>query len=189
MTAGRQDRTSSPFRWKFTDKEDAVLRQVVTTLGPTDWAAIAMYLPGRNARQCRERWKHYLSSTETDKPWTPQEERQLFDKVSEIGPKWTRVAASLGNRTDIEVKVHWMKTFNDSHPLLPRGKRAGSADGGSPDDGPGRDEQEPDLPLPIDSFTWDETRRLQWEGAADPVDWGLESWPLLGGDRAKDNYP
>jgi hypothetical protein len=74
----------------------------------------------RNPRQCRERWKHYLSGSTTRVPWTPEEDRLLFDRVCELGPCWTKIAGLLGTRTDIEVKTRWFLMYNEECPLVPK---------------------------------------------------------------------
>lgn len=39
----------------WSEKEDASMEQLVRTYGEQRWAVIASHLPGRNAKQCRER--------------------------------------------------------------------------------------------------------------------------------------
>jgi hypothetical protein len=104
-------------REKFFPEEDARLRRLVEQYGTTAWEAIAAELPGRNVRQCRERWKHYLSSARAKAPWSDTEDRLLFEKMQSLGPKWTRLATFFPGRTDIDVKSHWMQTFAASSNL------------------------------------------------------------------------
>jgi hypothetical protein len=110
-------------RSKFTDDENIQLRSLVAQHGLRAWVEIAKLLPGRSPRQCRERWKHYLSKDQSSVPWTESEDALLFEKVSELGPKWTRIAALLGNRTDIEIKARWLHKFNHILPLFPKSRR------------------------------------------------------------------
>jgi hypothetical protein len=98
-------------RDKFLPEEDLELRRLVEKHGTSSWDAVARDLPGRNPRQCRERWKHYLSGERIKAPWTCDEDRILFEKMQTIGPKWTRLATFFPGRTDIEVKSHWMQRF------------------------------------------------------------------------------
>jgi hypothetical protein len=119
MTTPKKPYSRSP----FSPEEDAQLRHLVSEHGLSAWVEIANLLPGRNPRQCRERWKHYLSSDQGSLPWTEAEDALLFEKVAELGPKWTRLAKVLGNRTDIEVKMRWLKKFNHIIRLLPRSGR------------------------------------------------------------------
>jgi hypothetical protein len=98
-------------REKFLPEEDIKLRELVADHGPNAWDVVAAALPGRNVRQCRERWKHYLSSDRLNAAWTPDEDRLLFDKMGSVGPKWTRLATFFPGRTDIQIKTRWMQTF------------------------------------------------------------------------------
>jgi hypothetical protein len=107
-------------RAKFAMIEDVQLRQLVAEYGVDNWRHIASLMPGRNPRQCRERWKHYLSGTGVQVPWTVQEDQILLERVQIWGPRWTRIANFFGNRTDIEVKARWIQKFNSTIPLAPR---------------------------------------------------------------------
>jgi hypothetical protein len=95
-------------RCKFTTEEDTQLTEFVKTYGNNDWFTIACLLPGRTARQCRERWNHYLSPTVSCTPFTPWEDALLAQKYAEFGPKWKAIAASFEGRTDIHVKNRWL---------------------------------------------------------------------------------
>jgi hypothetical protein len=94
---------------RFTPDEDARLRELVEEFGPNHWAEIASKMDGKNYRQCRERWKHYLSGQKQWCLWTPEEDGILIARVREIGPKWTVIALSIYGRTDIDVKNRYFK--------------------------------------------------------------------------------
>lgn len=98
-------------REKFLPEEDEKLRKLVENYGTNSWETISQNMPGRNARQCRERWKHYLSSAKSKEPWTPEEDMLLYQKMEEFGPKWTKIATFFEDRTDIQVKSRWMQKF------------------------------------------------------------------------------
>ena len=98
-------------REKFLHEEDQKLRELVSIYGECSWDIISEKMPNRNQRQCRERWKHYLSGTKVKIPWTEEEDEVLFKKMSELGPKWTKIATFLNGRTDIQVKARWMQRF------------------------------------------------------------------------------
>lgn len=99
-------------RAKFLPEEDEKLRQLVAEFGLHAWDAIAERMPGRNQRQVRERWKHYLSGEKTHEPWTKEEDELLFEKVHELGGKWTKIARFLNGRTDLQAKLRWQKVFS-----------------------------------------------------------------------------
>lgn len=101
--------TQAPARRKFSPEEDAALRGLVNEYGTDQWPLIAGQMPGRSVRQCRERWKHYVSGDKLWAPWTATEDAVLRDKVAVHGQKWTKVTRFLRGRTDLEAKTRWKK--------------------------------------------------------------------------------
>lgn len=104
--AERNSKKSHP-RSKFTSNEDAMLKSLVEMHGTSDWQYISQLLPGRNARQCRDRWLYYLSPDVINGPWTQEEENLLIEKFEKIGPCWRQIAKYFPTRTDINIKSHW----------------------------------------------------------------------------------
>ena len=89
----------------FSPEEDQKLIELVNQYGTSDWGKIASLMEDRNPRQCRERWKHYLCVGEARKePFSPEEDKKIAEMVDILGPKWTRIAALLPKRTDLDVK-------------------------------------------------------------------------------------
>jgi hypothetical protein len=82
---------------------------LVDTFGASDWAAIADRMPGKNQRQCRERWTNYLAPGLNASTWSPEEDFMLIRKYSEFGPKWVQIAAFFPNRTDSMMKNRFNK--------------------------------------------------------------------------------
>ena len=64
---------------KFSPDEDKLLKEQVLKLGEKGWKKIAEYLPGRSARQCRERYKNYLCPSVSSDPWTKDEDEKLLN--------------------------------------------------------------------------------------------------------------
>jgi hypothetical protein len=92
------------FRSKFSIAEDDQLRSLVSHFGVHNWHAISTRMPGRNARQCRERWVNYLSPTLNTSTWSPEEDQLLIEKHAEFGTRWVQIAQSFPHRTDGMVK-------------------------------------------------------------------------------------
>jgi hypothetical protein len=93
---------------KFSPAEDEHLADLVRQNGTTDWVAISHMMPGRNSRQCRDRWLNYLSPEVGNGPWSPEEEQLLLQKYEECGAVLKHIATFFPGRTDINVKSRWL---------------------------------------------------------------------------------
>lgn len=96
---------SKCLRTKFTPGEDEKLRSLVKNIGLKNWKEISDHMPGRTSRQCRERWKHYLSIDCAKKAWTYMDDMMLLEKYKAFGPKWTTIANFFPGRSDIQIKT------------------------------------------------------------------------------------
>ena len=89
-------------RNKFTPEEDQKLRELIQKHGDRSWNLVSSLMGNRSQRQCRERWKHYLSCdvNVASKPWTKEEDEILINKYNELGAKWTKIARELPGRSE-----------------------------------------------------------------------------------------
>lgn len=94
-------------RSKFTKEEDELLKDLVANLGDNNWQVISSRMPGRNSRQCRERWQNYLCPEIINGPWTQEEDDLLVLKYNELGPSWKQISTFFPTRTDINIKSRW----------------------------------------------------------------------------------
>ena len=85
---------------KFTPEDDELLRSLVGKSKNIDWGEIAHMMPGRNQRQCRERWTNYLCPTINNSEWKPEEDALLKEKVELLGKKWVKISKFFDHRTD-----------------------------------------------------------------------------------------
>jgi len=92
--------------WK--PEEDALLLKVMSEEMEGDWQAIARRVPGRNAKQCKERWTLNLNPEINHGPWTPEEDESLVELHAEIGGKWSILAKRLPGRTEHAIKTRFL---------------------------------------------------------------------------------
>ncbi|MDR1267301.1 MAG: hypothetical protein LBJ70_02860 [Holosporales bacterium] len=109
MLEQREEESAAPRKARerraFTSAEDAQIVSLVQELGENDWGRVAAGMGGnRNPRQCRERWRYYLKSGLCRSPLTWDELALLFQKVAELGPRWSRIARFFPGRSEIICK-------------------------------------------------------------------------------------
>lgn len=93
---------------KFTREEDNILRNAVLQFGTSDWQLIANCLPGRNIRQCRERWNNYVNPEIIVRPWSMEEDKILLEKYERYGPRWHMITSCFQNRSVNNVKNRYL---------------------------------------------------------------------------------
>lgn len=91
---------------KWTEEEDNRLRYCVAE-GFEHWGNIANKMPGRTAKQCRERWCNYLDPDLARGPFTIQEDEILTELQGKLGNKWAAIARHLPGRTENAVKLRF----------------------------------------------------------------------------------
>jgi hypothetical protein len=94
-------------RSKFGPEEDTLLSELVYTHGTDAWLEVSRSMPGRNRRQCRDRWVNFRSPDITKDPWTEAEENLLSQMCREFGTSWKRIASYFQRRSEVSVKSHW----------------------------------------------------------------------------------
>ncbi|KAJ0397727.1 hypothetical protein P43SY_007195 [Pythium insidiosum] len=90
----------------WTPEEDRVLLSLIKRygVGKIRWCDIALHLPGRIGKQCRERWCNHLDSSIRKGQWTPEEDELVFSLQQQLGNKWSEIAKMLPGRTENAVK-------------------------------------------------------------------------------------
>lgn len=89
---------------KFQPEEDERLKSIIEQYGPHNWVTIASLMPGRNVRQCIERWKHYNAAKNPRREWTPEEDQILLEKHKIFGRKWIKIVPFLTDRNVASIR-------------------------------------------------------------------------------------
>jgi hypothetical protein len=95
-------------RRMFSSDEDTHLKSLVAQYGESDWKLISREMQDRSARQCRERFKNYLSPQLSMRPWSQSEDDLLREKCQEVGQKWAQISSSFVGRSDVSLKNRWI---------------------------------------------------------------------------------
>jgi hypothetical protein len=109
----------SPRKAKWTAEEDEQLRVAVRLCGTESWNRVAMRIPTRTGKQCRERWIGQLAPTVIKDVWLPEEDTILIRSHTATGNRWTAIAAHLPGRSALSIKNrwHWLVRHKSSHEL------------------------------------------------------------------------
>ena len=85
-------------RGGWTAEEDQKISEMVAKHGAKKWSFIATSLPGRKAKQCRERWHNHLHPGISKGDWTEQEDRIIIETLMTEGNRWADMAKKLPGR-------------------------------------------------------------------------------------------
>lgn len=98
-------------RNKWTSSDDEKLKKAVSQHGERNWCAISRLIPGKNAKQCRERWNSHLNPQLSTKSWTINEDQTLLQLHYIYGNQWSTIALFLPGRCGNSVKnrYNWLE--------------------------------------------------------------------------------
>ena len=100
-----EEKKKGPRFW--TEVEDNLLLDAVAkSTNPVEWPVIAAQVPGRNQKQCRERYLNHLNPNIRVGDWSPKEDALICMLERSEGKSWrlfTKIP-SLDGRTDNSIK-------------------------------------------------------------------------------------
>ncbi|EAY23773.1 Myb-like DNA-binding domain containing protein [Trichomonas vaginalis G3] len=108
---------------RFTKEEDNLLKELAKDKRNKTWKDIAEYLPGRTARQCRDRYNQYLFKDVVKKPWTDEEDMIIVEKYKLYGPHWVKISHFLPGRSGNNIKNRWHNALTKFHGIQHKNPR------------------------------------------------------------------
>ncbi|KAI3670077.1 hypothetical protein L6452_41687 [Arctium lappa] len=120
--SGKDWRKTLIVKGQWNSEEDRLLVQLVKQHGDSKWSRIAEKLPGRIAKQCRDRWQNHLRPDITKDAWSEEEDRVLIAIHKEVGNKWSEIARRMPGRSENTIKNHWNATKRRQLSSRKRGK-------------------------------------------------------------------
>jgi myb proto-oncogene protein len=92
---------------KWSPYEDHLLEETVRRVGADNWTRVAVCVPGRTGKQCRERWIGHVCPAVAQGAWTAEEDAILVAKQAEFGNQWVKLKPFLPGRSTIAIKNRW----------------------------------------------------------------------------------
>ena len=97
-----------PGKGPWTTAEDKLLLDGMASFsGHICWEELSKQIPGRSAKQCRERWQFRLHPDVNKAPFEPWEDALIIRERQFGGNHWAQIALKLPGRTSCAVKNRW----------------------------------------------------------------------------------
>lgn len=100
----------------WSSEEDSILVNIMASNEHVNWNTIAVSLPGRTGKQCRERWHNHLRSGIKKGDWTPDEDKTILSSHAQLGNQWSKISKLLNNRVESDIKNR-LNTLRKIHKL------------------------------------------------------------------------
>eukprot|EP00357_Protocruzia_adherens_P031818 CAMPEP_0115004196 /NCGR_PEP_ID=MMETSP0216-20121206/19055_1 /TAXON_ID=223996 /ORGANISM="Protocruzia adherens, Strain Boccale" /LENGTH=584 /DNA_ID=CAMNT_0002370131 /DNA_START=68 /DNA_END=1822 /DNA_ORIENTATION=- len=95
----------------WTVEEDKKLIEWVKREGPHKWSQCSQYIPGRNGKQCRDRWYNNLNPEIKKGGWNQEEDNLIFQLYHKFGSQWSKIATFFNGRTENAIKNRFYSTL------------------------------------------------------------------------------
>ena len=104
---------------KFANGEIIELTSLKQASRQWDWVGISKLIPGRNSKQCRERWCNNLDPSLNHGPWMKDEDDKLMNLEVTYKGSWAKIVPHMKGRTvnSVKTRFHTLKReIMDSRP-------------------------------------------------------------------------
>lgn len=91
----------------WTQDEDQKLLNLVAELGQGNWPNIAYHLPGRQPKQCRDRFVNKIDPNLRKGGWTAEEDKMIVAAHMRLGNRWHEMAKAIPGRSELQIKDRW----------------------------------------------------------------------------------
>ena len=100
--------------------EDIRLLAGIYRFGLDNWSSISVFVGNNRTRaQCAQRWSRGLNPRISKETWSPEDEAKLLNYVRQFGEKsWTKIAALIGNRSDVQCRYHYHQITKNGKPIM-----------------------------------------------------------------------
>ena len=79
--------------------------------GAIKWTSCAPLIPGRNGKQCRERWVNILDPCVKIGGWSDSDQQKIFELMKEYFTSWSKISKGLRGRTENSIKNYFYSTI------------------------------------------------------------------------------
>jgi hypothetical protein len=100
----------------WTRAEDQAIIEFVNTRGTRSWSKLAVLLPGRVGKQCRERWINHLNPSISHAAFTPEDDAAITELHRVYGNKWAKIAGIMATRSSNAIKNRWNSVLSKRGP-------------------------------------------------------------------------
>jgi 5-methylcytosine-specific restriction endonuclease McrA len=118
--------TSATVSVTWVVEEEKKLVYAVETLGAASWAKVAANVPGRNDRQCSNKWRSMSKKTAATASgaWTVEEENKLVYAIETYyGRNWADIAKMFPGRNESQCHQQWLRVAEETAGAEPPKKR------------------------------------------------------------------